>query len=113
MHGRREDNRAARREQRIGQQVIGHAVSSLCQKVRCRWRYYEQVGGLPDPNVGHLVDVVPDVCGYGLSGQGSPGCSPDETQCGPRRHNPDGVIALNEEPQKVTDLVGGDAAAYT
>ena len=59
VHRRREHDRAARGEQRVGEQVVGEPVRGAGQQVGGGRGDDDEVGGLADPHVRHLVDVVP------------------------------------------------------
>ena len=51
VHRGREHDRAARGQQRVGEQVVGEAVRGLRQQVGGRRSDHDQVGALPDPDV--------------------------------------------------------------
>ena len=89
VHRRREDHRAARGEQRVGEQVVGQAVRGLGQQVGGGRRDHDEVGRLADPDVRHLVHVVQTSVGDRLAGQGGPGRRADEAQRGRGGHDPD------------------------
>ena len=84
-------HRAARGQQRVGEQVVGEAVGGLGQQVGGGRRDDHQVGVLADADVRHLVDVGPDLGGDRLAGQRRPGRRADEPQRGRGRHDPDRV----------------------
>ena len=111
VHRGGEHHRAARGEQGVGEQVVGEAVGGLGQQVGGGRRDDHQVGVLPDADVRHLVDVVPDLGGDRVAGQRGPGGGADEVQRGRGRHDPDVVARLGEPAQQLARLVGGDAAA--
>ncbi len=110
VHGRREDDRAASRQQDIGEQVVGPTVSGTRQQVGGGGCHDDQVGRLADPHVRHLVGVGPDVGGDRLAGQGGPGRRPDELQRGGGRDDGHVVAALGEAAQQLAGLVRRDAA---
>ena len=111
VHGRSHHHRAARRQQGVGEQVVGQAVGGLGQHVRGGRRDHDEVGLLPDPDVRHLVDVGPDVVADRLAGQRRPGGGAHEPQRGRGGHDRDVVPGLGEAPQQLAGLVGRDAAA--
>ena len=63
VHRRHEHDRAGRGEQGGGEQVVGAAGGGAGQQVGGGRRDDDEVGVLPDPHVGDLGDVGPDVGG--------------------------------------------------
>ena len=110
VHRRDEDDRAPGGEQGVGQQVVGHAVRGLGHQVGRRRRDHDQVGGLPDPDVRHLVHVVPHLGGDGLAGQRGPRGGADEPQRRGGRDDGHVVTGLGEPPQQLAGLVRRDAS---
>lgn len=111
VHGGGEDDRAAGGEQGVGEQVVGQSVGRLGEHVGGGRGDDDQVGVLADAHVRDLVDVVPDLGGDGVAGQGGPGGGAHEVQCGGGGDDPDIVPGLGESAQQLTGLVRGDAAA--
>ena len=110
VHRRGHDDRAARGQQRAGQQVVGEAGRRPGEQVGCGGGDDHQVGLLADPHVRDLVDVVPDLGRDRVPGQGRPGRGSDELQRSTGRHDADVVAALGEPPEQVGHLVGRDPA---
>ena len=88
VHRRGEHDRAARGEQGVREQVVGQAVRGLGEQVGRGRRDHDQVGGLADRDVRHLVDVVPDLGGHRMAGQRRPGVGADELAARPRSGRP-------------------------
>ena len=80
VHRRGEDHRAARGEERVGEEVVGQAVRRAGEQVGGRRCDHDHVGLLADVDVGHGVDVGPHVGGDGLARQGGPRRGADELQ---------------------------------
>ena len=113
VHRGREHHRAARGQQRVGEQVSGEPVGRLGQQVGGGRGHHDEVGRLADPHVRDLVHVVPHIGRHRVAGQGGPGGLAHETQGVAGRHDPHLVARLGEQAQQLTRLVGGDAAADT
>ncbi len=111
VHRRRHHDRAAGGEQGVGEQVVGEAVGGPGQQVGGGRGDDDQVGLLADPDVRHLVDVVPDVGGRPGGRTARPRWARRRTPARRGGDDADVVAALGEQPQQLGDLVGGDAAA--
>ncbi len=83
-------------QQRGGQQVVGAAGDGAGQQVRGGGRDDDEVGFLPDPDMRHLVDVVPNAGVTGLPGQRLEGRGADEPQRGLGGNDADVVAGLGE-----------------
>ena len=67
VHRGREEHRTSRGEQRGGQEVVGTARDGPRQQVGGRRGDHDEVGLLPDPDMRHLVDVIPDAGVNGIA----------------------------------------------
>lgn len=111
VHGGREDDRAAGREQGVGEEVVGQAVGGLGEHVGRRGSDHHQVRVLADADVRDLVDVRPDLGGDGVAGERGPGGGADEVQRGGGGDDANVVARLRQLAQQLTGLVRGDATA--
>jgi hypothetical protein len=68
VHGRCEQHRTSRGQQRRGQQVVGAAVGGTRKQVGGGGRDDHEVGGLADGDVRHLRHVVEHPGLHGLTG---------------------------------------------
>ena len=110
VHGRCEDDRTAGGEERVGEQVVGEAVGRPGEQVGGGGGDDDQVGGLPDPYVRHLVDIGPDLGGDGVPGERRPGRRADELKRRGGRYDPYVMAGLGQPPQQLARLVRGDPA---
>lgn len=110
VHGGREDDRTAGGEQGVREEVVGDAVGRLGEHVGRRRGHDDEVGVLPDADVGHLVDVRPDLGGDGVAGERGPGGGADEVQGRLGRYDAYVMTGLGQPTQQLTGLVRGDAA---
>ena len=113
VHRGRHDDRTARREEHVGQQVVGLSGGRAGQQVSGRGGHDDEIGLLPEPDVRDLGDVGPDVGVDVFAGEGGPGRGPDEVQGRSGRHDGDVVPVLGEQAQQGRGLVGCDAARHT
>ena len=113
VHRRGEHHRAAGGEQGVGEQVVGQAVRGLGQQVGGGRGDHDQVGGLADPDVRHLVHVGPDV-GRRPACRTAPPRSgaPTNSSAAAVGHDGDVVAGLGEPAQQLAGLVRSDAAAH-
>jgi hypothetical protein len=100
VHGRHEDHRAGGGQQRGGEQVVGAAGGGAGEQVGGGRADDDQVGGLADPDVGDLGDVVPDLGGHRMAGQRLEGRRAHEAQRAGGRHDAHVVPGLGERPQQ-------------
>ena len=83
------------------------------KQVGGRWGHQDQVRGLAELHVRHVVDARPHVGGHRLAGQRRPGGFADEAQRVGGGHDPHVVTRLFEQAQQLTCLVRGDSGADT
>ena len=103
VHRRRDERRAAVRERRLGQNVVGEPVRELRERVRGARRDEQQVGAR-QVEIDVIARRTPRERAEGLGGDESLGAGCDE------RH--DLVTASDQEPADLACLVGGNAAGY-
>lgn len=113
VHGGGEDDGTARGEQGVGEQVVREAVGGLGEHVGGGGGDDDEVGGLADADVRHLVDGLPHLGRDGVAGECGPGGLADEVEGRVGGDDPDVVAGLGEPAQQLTRLVGGDATADT
>ena len=82
------DHRAPGGEQGVGQQVVGEPVCGLREQVGRGRRDDDEVGGLPDAHVRHLVDRGPHLGADRLARQRRPRRRADELAAPPRWARP-------------------------
>ena len=104
-----QQHRAGRREQDVGQQVVGEAVRGAGQQVRGGGGDDDEVGVAAQPHVRDLVGAAPDVGRDRLAREGLPGGAPDEVLRGGGGDDGDVVTGLGQLAQQQRRLVGGDA----
>ena len=109
VHRGCEQHRTSGGQQRGGQQVVGPARDGAGEQVRGGGRDDDEVGFLPDPDVRHLVDVIPDAGVDGVTGERLEGRGADEPQRGLGGNDADEVAGLGELADHRARLVGGDA----
>ena len=109
MHRGGEQHRTSRGQQRRGEQIVGAARNGAGQQVSGGRCDHDEIGFLPDADVRHLVDVIPDAGVHGVSGKGLEGGGADEAQRGFGGNDADGVAGLGELADHGGGLVGGDA----
>ena len=109
VHRGREEHRTSRGEQRGGQQVVGTTRDGPRQQVGGGRGDHDEVGLLPDPDVWHLVHVIPDAGVDRVAGQRLERRGADEAQRGLGRNDTDGMARLGQLTHDRGRLVGGDA----
>ena len=112
VHGGHEHDRAPRGQQHVGKQIGGEPGRGPRQQVSGGRCDQHKVGLLPEPHVLHLRDLLPRAGADRVAGQGFPGRGADEVQRIGRRDDLDLMARLCEQPEQLTDLVGGDPSAY-
>jgi hypothetical protein len=91
VHGRRHHDRAARGQQRVGEQVVREPVRGLGQQVRGGGDDQHQVGLLADADVRHLGHVLEHVGVHRVPGECLEGRGADEPERRGRGHDLDRV----------------------
>ena len=112
VHRGREQHRAAGREQRGGQQVVGAAVRGAGQQVRRRRGDDHEVRLLAQLDVRDRRDVGEHPGVHGLPGQRLERGGADEPQRRRRGQHADRVPGLGQPPEQLARLVGGDPAGH-
>src|SRR5690606_35102773 len=91
-----------------GEQIVCPSGGDLRDEIGGRRGDDDEFGLLPDPDMVDGVDLVEDVGGHRLPGQGFEGGAADEFQRVGRGHDLDAVVELPESPDDVCRFVGGD-----
>src|SRR5688572_7143735 len=101
VHRRGDQHRAAVRERRLGQHLVGEPVGELAERVRRQRRDHEQVGAL---------EMRVWAGALGLAREREERLGPDEAlrTCGRQRQ--DVVAGLDQQAHELAGLVGRDAA---
>ena len=100
VHRRRDEQRPAVRERRLGEDVVGEPVRELRERVRRARRDEQQVGAR---------EVEVHVLGRGPAGERAEGLGGDEALGAGRHERHDVVPALDQQTADLAGLVGGDA----
>jgi hypothetical protein len=110
VHGRRHDQRAARRQGHRAQQVVAEPERQPGQRVGRGGRDDEQIGLFRQGQVKHLLMRGEQVGGHRLAGQHFKGQRGHELRRGLRHDNGHVGAFPQQRAQQFDRLVGGDAA---
>ena len=93
-----------------GEQIVGQPCGGLREEVRGGGRDDDEIGLLAERDVPHLRDVVVHRGGDGVTADGFPRGSPDESERVLGRDDVHLVTVEHERPDEMHRLVRGDAA---
>src|SRR5690606_16650762 len=109
--GRNHQHRAARRQQRRGEQVVRSSVSCPGQKIGGGGSDYDEIRLLTEPHVRHLLNIGEDSRAHWLPRQRFERRRANELQRRLGRHHPNPVARLGQPAKDLAGLVRGDTTS--